>query len=166
MSEFVAQIRGRRDYHHPWQEPIKNCQSYLFYVRRVLKKKGPRKILCKNSIPILTRLIRNKDLHGLILPPLILDRSNNPPRAFRIFFSFLFFSPDFIQGRRLETEEERDVFREEKLVGKEVQPQRRKVKSFPFSFLATITTGDTLNRRSSLGLSLSNKISMLDLKAR
>lgn len=91
MNEFVAQIRGRRDYHHPWQEPIKNCQSYLFYVRRVLKKKGPRKILCKNSIPILTRLIRNKDLHGLILPPLILDRSNNPS-AFRIFFSFLFFS--------------------------------------------------------------------------
>lgn len=98
MNEFVAQIRGRRDYHHPWQEPIKNCQSYLFYVRRVLKKKGPRKILCKNSIPILTRLICNKDLHGLILPPLILDRSNNSPRAFRIFFSFLFFSPDFIQG--------------------------------------------------------------------
>lgn len=54
----------------------------------------------------------------------------------------------------------RDVFREEKLVGEEVvQPQRRKVKSFSFSFPATITTGDSLNRRSSLELSLSNKIS-------
>lgn len=42
MEEGRERVRGtntgRRDYHHPWQEPIKNCQGYSFYRPRVLKK--------------------------------------------------------------------------------------------------------------------------------
>lgn len=110
----------------PGKNPLKTAEAIR---PRVLKKKKifwPRKILK----PKIRSPFRNAVLHfGIkILPPLILDRSNNPRRAFRIFIS-LSLSLGFYVGE----EEERDVFREEKLVGKgAVQPQRRKVKSFSF----------------------------------
>lgn len=109
----------------PGKNPLKTAEAIR---PRVLKKKifWPRKILK----PKIRSPFRNAVLHfGIkILPPLILDRSNNPRRAFRIFIS-LSLSLGFYVGE----EEERDVFREEKLVGKgAVQPQRRKVKSFSF----------------------------------
>lgn len=109
----------------PGKNPLKTAEAIR---PRVLKKKifWPRKILK----PKIRSPFRNAVLHFRIkiLPPLILDRSNNPRRAFRIFIS-LSLSLGFYVGE----EEERDVFREEKLVGKgAVQPQRRKVKSFSF----------------------------------
>lgn len=66
----------------PGKNPLKTAEAIR---PRVLKKKifWPRKILK----PKIRSPFRNAVLHfGIkILPPLILDRSNNPRRAFRIF---------------------------------------------------------------------------------